>query len=505
MQHKSRGEKLAIAAVLMTAANFFGKLLGFLRDILISNYYGATAQTDAFFLALSIPTILIGVFTSSADSAIMAQYGKLLQCEDGRSGADRYFSNIINLLTLIASCIAIITLIAPQYILLLFAPTFEGARLAMACMYLRLFSFVGLFHIWYCFFCAYLLCYEKTGVRVVLSFLTNILVALALLFAHDTKMYMLSIAYMLGTALEALLPIIASQRAGYRYQPVLSVRKYHFPEFIRFFLPIMGSALLADLLMYSDRFLSSFLAEGSLSALNYSSKIVSIFSNIMVVGIGAILLPVLTRFQLSNQSEKFRFTASSVCFGVILVLFPIAVLCILYSDDLVAALYLRGAFTEENARVVSAAFRAYGMQILLVSLQSVLVKTFHSTGDTKYPFRVSVTTFIVNVALRVLLMLRYGVVGIALATTISVFLGCFLYFLHFQKLYGWSPVFFGLRQVVSLFVCTMLIFIVRKVIPTFSSPWLQLIVSGGSAFLAYAAGAFVLFRKELVQCRQMLQ
>lgn len=503
MPKKSRGERLATAALLMTAANFFGKLLGFFRDILISNYYGATAQTDAFFLALSIPTILIGVFTSSADSAIMAQYSRITQSEEGRRGADQYFSNIITFLTLIATGVALITLIAPQWILFLFAPTFQGTQLSIACTYLRLFSFVGLFHIWYCFFCSYLLCYERTGTRIILSFSTNVLVTLALFCIHDTHMYALSIAYLLGSILDGLLPLISSLRAGYRYYPVLSTRKYHFPEFIKFFLPIMGSALLADLLMYFDRFLSSFLAEGSLSALNYSSKIISIFSNIVIVGIGAILLPVLTRFQIEKQQEKFRFTMSAVCFCVILVLFPVALLCILYSDDLVAALYLRGEFTEENARVVSSAFRAYGMQILLISLQSILVKTFHATANTKYPFRVSVMTFFTNVVLSVVLMLRFAVFGIALATTLSVLLGCVLLLGRLHKQYGLSSIFFSPRNALRFGLCTALIFVVHAWIPAFSSPWVRLIISGGGAFFAYAVAAIILFRKELIQCKNV--
>lgn len=505
MQKKTRGEQLAVAAALITAANFLGKLLGFLRDILISNYYGATAQTDAFFLALSIPTILIGVFTSSADSAIMSQYGRISQSDEGRRGADLYFSNIVSILTVISTCIAVFTLIAPQYILFLFAPTFQGEQLSAACAYLRLFSFAGLLHIWYCFFCAYLLCYERTSSRILLSFTTNLLVVLALLWCHDTKMYGLCISYLVGVIFNALLPIANAYRTGYRYRPVLSLREHHFPEFIRFFLPIMGSALLADLLLYCDRFLSSFLAEGSLSALNYASKIISIFDNICIVGIGAILLPVLSRYQLSDQREKFRFTVSAVCFGVILVLFPIAVLCILYSDDLVAALYLRGAFTSENARVVGAAFRAYGMQILLISLQAILVKVFHAVGETKWPFRVSLITFFTNVILSFLLMLRYQVIGIALATTISVFLGCFLHFARFQRLYGWSSDFFSLRQIISLLFCTAILFLVHTLMPAFSSPWLHLILSGGTAFLAYAVAAFFLFRKELIRCRQALR
>ena len=500
MSKHSRGEKLAFAALFITGANFLGKLLGFLRDILISNYYGATAQTDAFFLALSIPTILIGVFTSSADSTILTQYMRISAGEEGRRGADQYFSNIITLLTIIATAVSVFTLLAPEYMIRLFAPTFQGTQLEMACTYLRIFSFAGLLHIWYCFFCSYLLCYEKTSVRIILSFSTNVLVTLALLCIHDTGMYALSIAYLLGSIFSAVFPMISSFRSGYTYFPVLSVKRYHFPAFVRFFLPIMGSALLADLLLYADRLLSSFLAVGSLSALNYASKLMNIFSEITVIGIGAILLPVLTRMQVEQQPEKFRYTVSAVCFCVITALAPLALLVILYAGDLVEALYLRGQFTVENARVVSGTMQAYGIQILLSPLQVILVKTFHSANRTSLPFRVSLITFFLNIGLSILLMQSMAVYGIALGTSVSMLVGCIPLLGVFHRRYGLSGAFFGLRQGACLLGCLCLAGLAHRVIPSFSNPWIQLVVSGGGSFCVYLAAALLCFRREWKRC-----
>lgn len=505
MSNYSRGKKLALAALFITAANFLGKLLGFLRDILISNYYGATAQTDAFFLALSIPTILIGIFTSSADSTILTQYMRISAGEEGRRGADRYFSNIINLLTIIATVAAVFTLLAPEWVIFLFAPTFQGEQLALACTYLQIFSFAGLLHIWYCFFCSYLLCYEKTTVRILLSFFTNVLVTLALFCIHDTGMYALSIAYLVGAIFSALFPMISSFRSGYIYFPVLSVKRYHFPDFIRFFLPIMGSALLADLLLYADRLLSSFLEAGSLSALNYGSKLINIFSEITVIGIGAILLPVLTRLQVDQQQEKFRHTVSAVCFCVITALAPLALLVVIYAGDLVSALYLRGEFTTENARMVSGTMQAYGIQILLSPLQVILVKTFHSANRTGWPFRVSLITFFLNICLSILLMQGMAVYGIALGTSVSMLVGCILLLGSFHREYGLSKTFFGLRQGVCLLVCLCLTGLAHRGIPSFPNPWIQLIVSGGGSFCVYLAAAFHCFRREWKQCMDAIR
>lgn len=506
MKKSGRLQTLLAAGLFLTLANFVGKVLGFLRDVLISNYYGSTVQTDTFFLALSIPTILIGIFTSSTDSAIIPQYSGLLSAgPDGRRKADLYFSNIISVLSLVGFVIAAASLLFPQYIVRLFAPSFQGKVLDMACGYLRLFSPIGLFHIWFCFFCSYLFCYEKTTIRILLTAATNVLVVLSLIFLHDENMYWLSLAYLGGSTLTALLPMWGARRAGFRYQPVLSLRKYEFPMFVKFFLPIMGSALLADLLLYFDRFLASYLPAGNLSALNYSSKIISIFDSISIVGISAVLLPAFTRLQLQKKYDTLRFTASAVYFCVGLVLFPLAIYVILYAYEIVSLLYLRGAFTEEAAHTVALAFQAYGLQVLLSPLYALLVKTFHSMSDTRTPFRISLVTFVLNVGLSIALVFSLGVFGIAFATTVSQLLGCGLLLGNICIRLGLERAFFCPANIGKLLLCGAALPILRWLLPTLSSPLLAVLISGCISMTLYFSMVLFLFRKELLLCRNALK
>ena len=500
MKKKTSASALFNTAVLLTAVNFLGKILGFLRDILISNYYGSTAQTDAFFLALSIPTILIGVFTSSADSTVVPQYSRIAASSEGRDGADRYFSNVIVLLTMIATAIAVVCLVWPQGIIRLFAPKFSGEAVAYSIRYLRIFSFAGLLHIWFCFFCAYSLCYERTTVRMILSATTNVFVVLSLLLIHDTGMYALVLAYMAGSLLSAFLPIWDSCRTGYRFRPVLSLRRHHFPEFFKLFLPVMGSALLADLLLYCDRFLSSFLAAGSLSALNYGSKVTGLFENVFVVGISAVLLPVIIRLQMADAREQLRFTISAVVFGLVLFLAPIGFLCVLYAGDLVSVLYLRGAFNEQNAQVVASVLQAYSPLILFSPLLLTLTKTFHGMSNTRLPFQISLLTFVVNVVLSFTLMQVCGVFGIAFATSVSSMLGCLLQLLAMGKTSGLDRTFLSVKNLVKLIVCFVLAALPSMLLPSMPTAFWNLLLSGGCSAVVYGVSALLLFHRELRRC-----
>jgi putative peptidoglycan lipid II flippase len=50
-----RSGDLLSAAALVFLVTVFGRLLGFIRDLMIARYFGATADTDAFLIAWMVP------------------------------------------------------------------------------------------------------------------------------------------------------------------------------------------------------------------------------------------------------------------------------------------------------------------------------------------------------------------------------------------------------------------------------------------------------------------
>ncbi len=60
------------------------KMLGFIRDICIANYYGAGLVSDAYFYAYQIPAlaiILLGGVGGPFHSAVVAVFAKLIPAE----------------------------------------------------------------------------------------------------------------------------------------------------------------------------------------------------------------------------------------------------------------------------------------------------------------------------------------------------------------------------------------------------------------------------------------
>ena len=69
------------AAWLIAVVTIVSKLIGFVRDVIIANYYGASLVSDAYYYAYQIPSlslILLGGVGGPFHSATVAIFSKLI-------------------------------------------------------------------------------------------------------------------------------------------------------------------------------------------------------------------------------------------------------------------------------------------------------------------------------------------------------------------------------------------------------------------------------------------
>src|SRR3954465_4963426 len=62
------------AVGLVTIVTVIGKLLGFGRESVIAAYYGASAQSDVYFVAAVIPTLLFAAISMAITTGIVPIY-----------------------------------------------------------------------------------------------------------------------------------------------------------------------------------------------------------------------------------------------------------------------------------------------------------------------------------------------------------------------------------------------------------------------------------------------
>jgi putative peptidoglycan lipid II flippase len=89
-------------------------------------------------------------------------------------------------------------------------------------------------------------------------------------------------------------------------------------------------------------------------------------------------------------------------------------------DEIMRALFARGAFSRADAAAAGATLAAYAIGLIPFVLIRSAVATFYARKDTATPVRASLTGIAVNVALKLALMGSLAQIGLALATAVGV-------------------------------------------------------------------------------------
>ena len=110
------------AAWLIAVITIVSKLIGFVRDIVIANYYGASMVSDAYYYAYQIPAlslILLGGVGGPFHSATVAIFSKLIpNLKDKPSDeVNRLYSTFMNATIIFFVLLSVLIFIFPKQIM----------------------------------------------------------------------------------------------------------------------------------------------------------------------------------------------------------------------------------------------------------------------------------------------------------------------------------------------------------------------------------------------------
>ncbi len=191
-------------------------------------------------------------------------------------------------------------------------------------------------------------------------------------------------------------------------------------------LALMGPAALGGAIfqinILVDRWLASFLAEGSISFLYYANRLVQLPHGMLSLAVVSAVLPVMSDYAAKNRenSESGDSERNTILEAGRLMLFitiPSAFGLMALAHPIIEVIFERGAFTEDHTVASAAALRAYAAGLVFFGFTRLLAGVFHARLNTSFPVRCANVAVLANVALSIALMFPLGFVGLALATS----------------------------------------------------------------------------------------
>jgi len=476
-------------ATILMIITIISKLFGFAREIILSYFYGASTISDAYLISLSIPTIAFGFIGTAITMGYIPMYSKIEQ-DYGVKEADKYTNNLVNILLIICTVIIVVGLIFTGQIVKLFASGFKGETLAIAVRFTKI-TLIGIyFSSLISVFRGFLQLKNNYVIPAMVGFPMNFFIILSIVISSKSDILMLSIGSVVATASQFALLIPFILKKGYRYNAILNIKDDYIVKTLQIVLPAIIGMSVSEINMLIDKTLASRIVEGGISALNYAGRLNGFVQGIFVVSIITALYPLLSRMAAENNIDGLKKSVSEAISSVNLLVIPITLGAMIFSEPVVRLVFARGAFDEKAISLTSSALFFYSIGMIGIGLRDILSRAFYSLQDTKTPVINAAISMFMNIVLNIILSYFMGIGGLALASSISVIFCTGLMFISFRKKVGR----FGMKGIIISSVKILLASVVMSIIARLSYGLLLNIFSANISLIAsIGIGAGVYF------------
>jgi putative peptidoglycan lipid II flippase len=403
-------------------------LLGLVRDQTLAALF-SRAETDAFWVAFTLPNALRSLLGEGAASSAVVPVLAQVRAEEGEPAARRFFAGIRGVSLLALTIVTVLGMWGAPWLVEVFAgglharpgDAFERTVLLTRWVFPYIF-FMGTAALGM----AALNTYGRFAAAAFAPGLLNVAFVLAAvtlpasLIAHgQDPILALAVGALVGGALQVVAQWPSLRKIGFLDLPRLSFGDRRVREAIARLLPMTaGIGIYTIDLVLSRRFLSE-MPEGAQSYFSWAMRLCDFPQGIFVLALQAATLPSLAKLVAAGEHDE---VSKTYAYGMRLSLFvaiPATALLAGLARPLVVTLFQRGAFDSLSATQTAHALVAQGLGIWTVAAVRQLVPVFYALGDTRTPVLVSAIDLVAFIAMALWLRGPLGHVGVSVAVTVS--------------------------------------------------------------------------------------
>lgn len=406
------------AAILLMMITIVSKILGFLRDVVMTNFYGISIEASAYSVAVTIPGTIFALVGAGIATGYIPIYSKI-EKQLGRKAANNFTSNIINFVMIISTVIVIVVLLFTDAITNIFAGGLSEDAFNLAVNLTRItilgIWFIGLTYI----FTAYLNVRNRFLIPALVSVPMNICILISIFISSKTSIEVLAIGTVIAIVAQIIFLIPFMKKEYYTHQLILDRKDKYLNEMIKLAIPVIIGISVNQVNIIVDSRIASGIGDGSIAALSYASKLNGFIQGIFVVSIITVMYPVISKMALDNNIEGLKTTFKKAVIGVSTIVIPITVGAMIFSEPIIRLLFERGKFNSDATLITAEVWFFYVIGLIGYGLREIICKVFYSFNDTKTPMKNAAFAVGINIILSIVLSSSMGLKGLALATSLA--------------------------------------------------------------------------------------
>ena len=372
---------------------------------------GVGIQTDAFFASGALSQLIFLV----ASSSLMQVIVPLLATEDEKTFQQDAWGLFLAISGVFVLLSAGLFVTAPYWVSLI-VPGFsaEALRLTVTLSRIQLLGMIGnalVAVLWSVYYARQRFLWAEVS-----SVIAN---AIALVFLYWTlaRYGIVAAAWAtvlsLGLKVGLLMPIL-----GRWQQP--NWNSYAIKEAWRRIKPFILGQTYAKSEPLIDRFLTSLTVAGSLSLLYFGQQI---YSSVNLVIVKAVSTPTVPRLAIAAKSRdwrSFRHVYRERLIWILVIAIAGSSVLFFLGEPVLRLMIGHGGITTQNVHMLWWIMVALAGLLIGGTAGQAISTAFYAIGDTRTPTMLFIGTYTVYIPLKILVFLHYGVIGIAVATSVHM-------------------------------------------------------------------------------------
>jgi len=414
----SVNRRILRAAASVAAAGILVKVVATFKEVAVAGVYGRSDEMDAFLAAALVPGLLINLISESMNQALVPTLIRVRERE-GHERAQQLLSSSMLWICLLLTAVSALMALSARGFFPLIASHYSAAKLDLS---IRLF---------YALLPVVLITGIATNCTAVLNIsdrfalpaLAPAVISLAIIagaLALGSRIGIWAMVYstLAGSIIHAAIVAWMMDSHGYRFR----LRWHGMTEATREvafqYGPVLLSSVVASAGLIVDQSMAAMLPAGSVSALAYANRFVSVVLTLLAGAVSTAIVPHFSHLIAHRDWAGCRHTLRTWLGITALVSTPIALLLIAAAQVLIRIAFQRGAFGLRDTAAVAPVLAMYAIQIPFFVSSRVFYRFLVAMRRTDLILYCGIINLALDIVLNLILMRWMGIAGIALATSL---------------------------------------------------------------------------------------
>jgi len=415
--------------------NMAVKILGFLRETFLAGAFGASYLSDAYLSAYTIPYFLQAILGFALVTAVVPLLTRHLM--NGRHDeACAVGSSVINLSAVLMLIVCVIGVLVADPLVSVLAPGYDTMEHDLTVTLTRIMFPSVIFMAMGQVLTGICNAFHRFAVSAFApGFSSIIIISSIVIFASSVGVYGVAIGTLVSFIGFFLIQVPVLIKLGFKYSFTLGLNRPEVRRMLKDIIPIVLGVAVNQIYFALNRIFASWLAEGTVSCLNYANKVMQLPMGIFVNAVAYAIYPNLSEMALKKDYHQMSGTLKQGIGMVCLISIPAAVGLMVLSEPIIQILFERGSFDHAATLATAWGLVFFAVGLVPMSVNMILTRAYYALEDVKTPVIIGMASVVLNVVLSVVLFkpMAYGGSGLALANSLSAFAYTLAMYFYLRK------------------------------------------------------------------------